>query len=74
MPAWHMFWIALVVTNLVVQVLCFLRDENQPLHWAKKLTTPLLLFSAFLILYYIYMGVLISTGSPFARGSSLAVT
>lgn len=52
MPTSHVFWIALVVTNLVVQVLCFLRDENGPLHWAKKLTTPLLLFSAFLILWY----------------------
>jgi len=47
-----MLWIVLVVVNLVVQILCFFRDENRSLHWAKKVTTPLLLFSAFLILWY----------------------
>jgi hypothetical protein len=52
LPTSHLLWIALVVTNLVVQILCFLREESQPLHWAKKVTTPLLLFSAFLILWY----------------------
>jgi hypothetical protein len=29
----------------------FVRDENRPLYWTKKVTTPLLLFSAFLILW-----------------------
>ena len=48
----HILWIVLVVANLVVQILCFFRDENRPLFWAKKVTTPLLLFSAFLILWY----------------------
>ena len=48
----HILWILLVVANLVVQILCFFRDENRPLFWAKKATTPLLLFSAFLILWY----------------------
>ena len=48
----HILWIVLVVANLVVQILCFFRDESRPLFWAKKATTPLLLFSAFLILWY----------------------
>jgi len=52
MPASHVLWIALVVSNLVVQTLCFFSDGSRPLHWAKKVTTPLLLFSAFLILRY----------------------
>ena len=52
MPISHLLWIALVVANLVVQVLCFFRDENRPLFWAKKVTTPLLLFSGFLMLWY----------------------
>jgi hypothetical protein len=52
MPTSHILWIALVVVNLVVQILCFLRDENRSLFWAKKVTTPLLLLSAFLILWY----------------------
>ena len=52
MPTSHILWIALVVANLVVQILCFFREENRPLFLAKKATTPLLLFSAFLILWY----------------------
>ena len=52
MPTSHILWIVLVVANLVVQILCFFRDENRPLFLAKKATTPLLLFSAFLILWY----------------------
>jgi hypothetical protein len=48
----HMLWIVLVVANLVIQTLCFFRDQNRPLFLAKKVTTPLLLFSAFLILWY----------------------
>jgi hypothetical protein len=50
-PTSHVLWIALVLANLVIQVLCFFRDESRPLHWAKKVTTPLLLFSAFGILW-----------------------
>jgi hypothetical protein len=46
-----MIWLSLVVTNLVVQILCFFRDESRLLQWAKKTTTPLLLFSAFLVLW-----------------------
>ncbi len=52
MPMSHMLWIVLAVANLVVQILCFFRDQSRPLFWAKKVTTPLLLFSAFLILWY----------------------
>jgi hypothetical protein len=48
----HLLWILLVVANLVIQILCFFRDENRSLFLAKKATTPLLLFSAFLILWY----------------------
>ena len=62
MPTSHMLWIALVVANLVIQILCFFRDQNQPLFWAKKLTTPLLLFSAFLILWY-HSGTALSVAS-----------
>ena len=62
MPTSHILWIALVVANLVVQILCFLRDENRPLFWAKKVTTPLLLFSAFLILWY-HSGTALSVAS-----------
>jgi hypothetical protein len=62
MPTPHIFWIALVVTNLVIQVLCFSRDENRPLHWAKKVTTPLLPFSAFLILW-VHSGTAFSVAS-----------
>jgi hypothetical protein len=47
-----MLWIVLVVANLTVQILCFFHDENRPLYLAKKVTTPLLLFSAFLILWH----------------------
>jgi hypothetical protein len=57
-----MLWIALVIANLVIQVLCFFRDQNQPLFWAKKVTTPLLLFSAFLILWY-HSGTFLSVAS-----------
>jgi hypothetical protein len=52
MPTSHMLWIVLVVANLVVQILCFSRDQNRPLFLVKKVTTPLLLFSAFLILWH----------------------
>ena len=62
MPTSHMLWIALVIANLVIQILCFFRDENQPLFWAKKVTTPLLLFSAFLILWY-HSGTALSVAS-----------
>ena len=51
MPNSHIVWIALVAANLVIQILCFFREENRPLFLAKKATTPLLLFSAFLILW-----------------------
>ena len=52
MPTSHVLWITLVVANLVFQILCFFREGNRPLFLAKKATTPLLLFSAFLILWY----------------------
>jgi hypothetical protein len=52
MPTSHLLWIVLVVVNLVVQILVFFRGENRPLFWAKKVTTPLLLFGGFLILWY----------------------
>lgn len=52
MPTSHLLWLALVVTNLAVQILSFLRGGSQPLHWAKKVTTPLLLFAGFLILWH----------------------
>ncbi len=52
MPTSHLLWIVLVVVNLIVQILCFRHDGDRPLHWAKKATTPLLLFSAFLVLWY----------------------
>lgn len=62
MPTSHMVWIALVVANLVIQILCFFRDENKPLFLAKKVTTPLLLFGAFLILWY-HSGTALSVAS-----------
>lgn len=52
MPTSHLLWIILVVVNLLIQVLCFFRDENRPLYRAKKITTPLLLFSAFMLLWH----------------------
>ena len=62
MPTSHILWIVLVVANQLVQILCFFRDENRPLHWAKKVTTPLLLFSAFLILW-VHSGTAFSVAS-----------
>jgi hypothetical protein len=62
MPTSHILWIALVVANLLIQVLCFFRDENRPLFRAKKVTTPLLLFSGFLILWY-HSGTALSVAS-----------
>ena len=62
MPTSHVLWIALVAANLVIQILCFFRDESKPLFLAKKVTTPLLLFSAFLILCY-HSGTVFSVAS-----------
>jgi hypothetical protein len=62
MTTLHMLWIVLVVANLVIQTLCFFRDQNRPLFLAKKVTTPLLLFSAFLILWY-HSGTAVSVAS-----------
>jgi hypothetical protein len=62
MPASNLFWIALVVVNLSIQILSFLHDGNRLLHWAKKITTPLLLFSAFLIVW-VHAGTAFSVAS-----------
>lgn len=62
MPTSHLLWTFLVVVNLIVQILCFRRDEDRSLHWVKKVTTPLLLFSAFLILW-VHSGTVSSVAS-----------
>jgi len=62
MPTSHLLWIALVLANLAVQILVFFREESRALYLAKKVTTPLLLFSAFLILW-------LHTSTPFSVAS-----
>jgi hypothetical protein len=62
MPTSHALWIALVVANLVIQISCFFRDGSRTLLLAKKVTTPLLLFSAFLIVWY-HSGTVFSVAS-----------
>ncbi len=45
----HFLWIILAVVNLVIQLAFFYHDRNQGLFMAKKVTTPMLLFLALLI-------------------------
>ena len=45
----HFFWILLAAFNFIIQLAYFHNESKKGLFVAKKITTPLLLFSAFLI-------------------------
>ncbi len=47
----HLLWLTLVAANFTIQMLCFSHGESRPLHWAKKVSTPLLLFGGFVIVW-----------------------
>lgn len=48
----HFFWLLLAGVNFVIQLTYFYNDRKQGLFIAKKITTPLLLFSALLIVIF----------------------
>lgn len=64
MPLSNLAWVALAATNLLIQLLCFFRDESRPLYWAKKTTTPLLLLGGFAIVWH-------ASGTAFSVASVL---
>ncbi len=45
----HMFWLLLIIANLIIQIRYFLAPSER-LYLAKRITTPLMLFGAFLVI------------------------